>query len=213
MKTPSKSPGHPDERVVLAGSGRSEVRERASRFFAFAHTVRSGEEALKIVADLERDYHDATHVAYAWKAGTGRSVSERSSDAGEPSGTAGKPIAAAISSAGVTDVLVAVVRYFGGTRLGTGGLARAYRGAAEKALAAAGSKTIRRTVRVTVSCSFDRLGAARRLVRPPEVTLVGESFDPDPVLRLEVVASRAPRLLASLSQARLRYEVAPEDEK
>lgn len=210
MKTPS-TPA--DERVVLAGSGRGEVRERASRFFAFAHTVRSGEEALKIVHDLEREYHDATHVAYAWKTGTGRSVSQRSSDAGEPSGTAGKSIAAAISSAGVTDALVAVVRYFGGTRLGTGGLARAYREAAERALAVAGSKTVRRTVRVTVSCSFDRLGAARRLLRPPEVTLEGESFDPDPVLRLEVVASRVPRLLASLSEARLPYEVGPEDEK
>ena len=210
MKRPSRPQ---DERLVLAGPGRGEVRERASRFLAFAHPAGNGEEALKMVRDLEREYHDAAHVAYAWRIETGQSVSERSSDAGEPSGTAGKPITAAISSAGVTDVLVAVVRYFGGTRLGTGGLARAYREAAEKALAAAGSKTIRRTVRVIVSCSFDRLGAARRLVRPPEVTLAGESFDPDPVLRLEVVASRAPRLLASLSEARLRYEVASEDER
>jgi uncharacterized YigZ family protein len=210
MKTPS---GPPDERLVLAGPGRGEVRERASRFFAFAHPVGSGEEAAKIVANIEREHHDATHVAYAWKIGTGRSVSERSSDAGEPSGTAGKPIAAAMASAGVTDALVAVVRYFGGTKLGTGGLARAYREAAEKALNAAGRRSIRRTIRITVYCSFERLGAARRLVRPPEVTLAGETFDPEPVLRLEVVASRASELLASLSEARLRYEVAPEDER
>src|SRR5262249_58072036 len=100
----------------------------------------------------------------AREGGRGRCVPDRARGAGAEGERGDKPIAAAISSAGVTDVLVAVVRYFGGTRLGSGGLARAYREAAEKALAAAGSKTVRRTVRVTVSCSFDRLGAARRLV-------------------------------------------------
>ena len=202
MRTPS-----PDERTVPARPGRGEVREKASRFFAFAHPVATGAEAAAIVEGLKREYHDATHVAFAWKIGAGAALSERSSDAGEPSGTAGKPIAAAISSSGVGDVMVAVVRYFGGTKLGTGGLARAYREAAEKALAAAGTKTVREVVTVTVTCSYERLGAARRLVRPPDVTLAGETFDPDPVLRLEVAASRLPELLASLTEARLAYQV------
>jgi uncharacterized YigZ family protein len=202
MRTPS-----PDDRIVPAGPGRGEVREKASRFFAFAHPVSSAEEAARIVEDLEREYHDATHVAFAWKIGTGPSASERSSDAGEPSGTAGKPIAAAIASAGVADVVVAVVRYFGGTKLGTGGLVRAYREAADKALAAAGRRTVREVVRVTVTCTYENLGAARRLVRPPDVTLAGETFDPDPVLNFEVVASRLQGLLASLSEARLSFEL------
>jgi uncharacterized YigZ family protein len=203
MRTPS-----PDERSVPARPGRGEVREKASRFLAFARPVSTSEESAAIVESLRREYHDATHVAFAWMIGTGDSAAERSSDAGEPSGTAGKPIAAAIASAQVSDVLVAVVRYFGGTKLGTGGLARAYREAAAKALNAAGVRTVRETVRVTVTCSYDNLGAARRLVRPPEVTLVGETFDPDPVLLLEVAASRLPSLLASLSESRLRHEVA-----
>jgi uncharacterized YigZ family protein len=206
----SLPPRGPDELVVLAGPGRGGIRERASRFFAFAHPVTTAEEVAKVVHGLEREYHDATHVAYAWRTGSGPSLSERSSDAGEPSGTAGQPIAAAIASAGVTDTVVAVVRYFGGTKLGTGGLVRAYREAADRALAAAGRKTIRRTVRVTVTCSFDRLGAVRRLARPPDVTFVAESFDPDPVLQIDVSASRLPEILASLSEARVRYEVGEE---
>jgi len=204
MRKPS-----PDERVVPAGPGRGEVREKASRFFAFAHPVSSAAEAGAIVEGLRREYHDATHVAFAWKIGTGNSVSQRCSDAGEPSGTAGKPIAAAISSAGVCDIVIAVVRYFGGTKLGTGGLARAYREAAEKALAAAGARKVREVVRVTVTCSYENLGAARRLVRPPDITLAAETFDPDPVLQLEVAASRLPELVASLEEARLAHEISP----
>jgi putative IMPACT (imprinted ancient) family translation regulator len=117
MKKPSA-----DERVVAAREGRAEIRERASRFLAFASPVSSPGEAAQAVARLRREYHDATHVAFAWKIGSGATAAQRSSDAGEPSGTAGKPIAAAIASAGISDVLVAVVRYFGGTKLGTGGL-------------------------------------------------------------------------------------------
>jgi uncharacterized YigZ family protein len=192
------------------GPGRGEIRERASRFLAFAQPVSSAEDAAKFVEGLKREYHDATHVAYAWKIGTGGSVTERSSDAGEPSGTAGKPILAAISSAGVGDVTVAVVRYFGGTKLGTGGLARAYRKADEAALATAGRKTVVTKIRVTVTCPFDRLGSARRLVHPPEISLAAESFDPEPVLQLDVIASSLPELLEALGEARLPYEVGPQ---
>ena len=205
MKKHSQAPA--EELQVLAGPGRGEVRERASRFLAFARPISSAEEAAAILADLKRRYHDATHVAYAWKVGAGRSSAGRSSDAGEPAGTAGKPIAEAISSAGVGDALVTVVRYFGGTKLGTGGLARAYRAAAQRAIADAGLMAVHRTTRVLVTCSYESLGAARRLVRPPEVTLAGESFDPRPVLALEVFSSRLPELLASLDDARLTYEL------
>jgi len=91
--------------------------------------------------------------------------------------------------------------------LGTGGLARAYRAAAQRAIADAGLMAVHLTTRVLVTCSYESLGAARRLVRPPEVTLAGESFDPGPVLALEVFTSRLPELLASLDDARLTYEL------
>jgi uncharacterized YigZ family protein len=196
-----------DSRTVPAHEGRAEVRERASRFLAFVSPASTPEEAGGLLARLKKEYHDATHVAFAWKIGSGDSSRERASDAGEPSGTAGKPIAAAITSAGLTDVVVAVVRYFGGTKLGTGGLSRAYRQAAEAAIAAAEIKTVRETTLVTVKCSYERLGSARRLLRLPGVTLAGETFEPDPVLRLEVLPSRLPGLLAGLDEARLSYEI------
>lgn len=200
-----------DDRIVPAGKGRAEIRERASRFLAFAFPASDTEQAAGEVARLKKQYHDATHVAFAWKIGSGDSAVARSSDAGEPSGTAGKPIAAAIESAGIGDVAVAVVRYFGGTKLGTGGLARAYREAAGQAIAAAGTKTLRETSLVIVTCPYERLGAARKLVRPPGVVLAGESFEAGPVLRLEVLPSRLPDLLASLDEARLGYKVVRRD--
>ena len=200
-----------DSRTVPAHEGRAEIRERASRFLAFAAPAATPEEAAAFVARLKKEYHDATHVAFAWKIGSGGSARERASDAGEPSGTAGKPIAAAIAAAGVTDVAAAVVRYFGGTKLGTGGLSRAYRRAAEEAIAAADRKILRETVLVVVTCPFERLGSARRLVRPPGVALAAETFEPDPVLRLEVLPARLPRLLSDLDEARLPYEIRSRD--
>ena len=196
-----------DSRTVPAHEGRAEVRERASRFLAFVSPASTPEEAGASLARLKKEYHDATHVAFAWKIGSDASTRERASDAGEPSGTAGKPIAAAIASAGVTDVVVAVVRYFGGTKLGTGGLSRAYRRAAEAAIAAAARKTVRETVLVIVTCPYERLGSARRLLRLPGITLAAETFEPDPVLQLEVLQSRLPGLLTDLDKTRLRYEV------
>ncbi len=190
-----------------AHESRAEVRERASRFLAFAHPVSNPDEAAQAVARLKRQYHDATHVAFAWKIGSGDTAARRASDAGEPSGTAGKPIAAAIESAAISDVLVAVVRYFGGTKLGTGGLSRAYRAAAEGALAAAGRRIIRERSLVAVTCPYEKLGALKKLVRPPQVVLAAESFEASPVVRLEVFRSLLPALLAALEEARLSYEV------
>ncbi len=198
-----------DSRYGPAGEGTGEVRELASRFLAFAYPVSNADEAAEAIARLKRRYHDATHVAFAWKIGSGDAAARRASDAGEPSGTAGRPIASAIESAGLTDVLVAVVRYFGGTKLGTGGLSRAYREAAERALAAAGRVTRRETLQVLVTCPYEKLGSARRLVRPPDVALAGESFAETPVLRFEVLRSRLPALLAALDKERLSYEVVP----
>lgn len=198
-----------DERVVPAGEGTAEVRELASRFLAFAYPVSNPDEAVEAIDRLRRRYHDATHVAFAWRIGSGDAALRRASDAGEPSGTAGKPIASAIESAGVTDIVVAVVRYFGGTKLGTGGLSRAYREASGRAIAAAGRLARRETVAVLVTCPYEKFGSARRLVRPPDITLAGESFGETPLIRLEVLRSRLPALLAALDAERLAYELVP----
>jgi putative IMPACT (imprinted ancient) family translation regulator len=196
-----------DARLVPAREGRGEVREKASRFFGVAGPAVSAREAEAFVARLEREYHDATHVAFAWKVGSGGAAAARSSDAGEPSGTAGRPIAGAIASSGLTDVVVAVVRYFGGTKLGTGGLARAYREAAELALAGCGAATVYDTVRIETRPSHARAGAVRRLIDPPDVRLAGERFEPEPVLELEVRRSMLEATVARLTEERIAYAV------
>ena len=200
-----------DERLVPAREGRFELRERASRFLGLAVPCASASDADERLDGWRREFHDATHVAFAWRVGTESRLLARSSDAGEPSGTAGKPIALAIEAAALTDVLVGVIRWFGGTRLGTGGLARAYRAAAAGALAAAGSRVVADTRVVAVSCPWARIGVLRRLVRPPEITVVGESFGEEAVVRLAVFRSRVPAVAAALDEARLRYAVEGED--
>jgi uncharacterized YigZ family protein len=192
-----------DARLVPAREGRGEVREKASRFFGIAAFAASNVDAEALLARLRREHHDATHVAFAWKLAGGRGAALRSSDAGEPSGTAGRPIAGAIESSGLTDVVAVVVRYYGGTRLGTGGLARAYREAAEIALAACGSRTVYETVRLEARSTHARAGAVRRLLRPPEIRLLAERFDPDPVFELEVRRSIAESLEEALTEARI----------
>jgi uncharacterized YigZ family protein len=193
----------PDARLVPAREGRGELREKASRFLGFAAPAASSPQAEEFLQRLRREHHDATHVAFAWKIGGGRATALRASDAGEPSGTAGRPIAAAIDASGLSDVVAAVVRYYGGTKLGTGGLARAYREAAGLALASCGSRTVYETVRLEARCSYAHAGALRRLLRPPEVRLVSERFEPDPVFELEVRRSLADALEAALVEARI----------
>ena len=196
-----------DARRVPGNAGRGEVREMASRFLGLVFRVRSPEEAARALENLRREHYDATHVAFAWRIGAEPGVGVRVSDDGEPAGTAGKPILAAIESSGLTDVLAAVVRHFGGTKLGTGGLARAYRRAAEIALDAAGSETVYDTVLVEVRVPHAKTGLARRLIDPPSICLRAERFEPEPVLELEVRRSRLPALRGALEEARLEFRI------
>ena len=123
--------------TTLASPGADEIRIQRSRFLAEAHPIVSREDVTLVLDKMATRYHDSRHVCHGWCLGHDESVSEGRSDGGEPSGTAGEPILAAIRSAGVTDVAVVVVRYFGGIKLGTGGLGRAYRDAAKGAIDAA----------------------------------------------------------------------------
>ena len=194
-----------DARSVPAREGRGEVREKASRFFAFSTRAGTVAGAETFLDRIRREHHDATHVAFAWKIGEPAAPATRASDSGEPSGTAGRPILAAIEGAGLSDAVVAVVRHYGGTKLGTGGLARAYRLAAERALAAGGARTVYETVRLEVRCPHAKSGVVRRLVDPPAVRLAAERFDPEPVLELDVRRSRAATLEAALTEARIPF--------
>lgn len=125
-----------DSYLTVAIPGEGNFTEKRSRFLAFALHVENEEEAKRHLAELRKKYYDARHICYAYALGPD-GAQTRSNDDGEPSGSAGKPLLGQLRSFGVTFTLVAVVRYFGGVKLGTGGLAVAYKTAAAEALAAA----------------------------------------------------------------------------
>lgn len=122
---------------TLAGQGEAEIRVERSRFVALAAPVVDEAGARLLLAEQARRHHDARHVCFAWRGGPGSGGRELRSDAGEPAGTAGEPILAALRHAGLAEAVVVVARWFGGVKLGTGGLSRAYGAAAAAALAAA----------------------------------------------------------------------------
>lgn len=152
--------------------------ELRSKFLAFAHPVTTVEEAMALVEQYQKKFYDARHVCWAYMLGADRETF-RSNDNGEPSGTAGKPILGQINSLELTDVIVLVVRYFGGVKLGTSGLIVAYRTAAAEALANA--EIVDRTVDVEYTFNFEYpfMNGIMKVVREMEARIVGQSYDMD----------------------------------
>lgn len=151
-----------DEFRTIDAESRADVKIKASRFCASAFPVTSAAEFEKRLAAERKTTFDATHHCYAFSVGHPPAIVQRCNDDGEPSGTAGKPILLAILAHELTNVGVIVTRYFGGTKLGTGGLARAYREAADAALATA---TVRIEVLrdpLTLRFRYDELSAVMR---------------------------------------------------
>ena len=168
-------------------------------FIAFAVPVRTADEAKARVEAVQKEYYDARHVCYAYMLGPERK-DFRANDNGEPSGTAGKPILGQINSRGLTDVLVVVVRYFGGIKLGTGGLVAAYRTAASLALDQAETEV--RTVDETVTVAFEYpfMNDVMRIVKEESPDIVEQSYDTDCLMTLRIRRSAMPRLRARLSK-------------
>lgn len=159
---------------VPSGEARAELKEKGSRFLSVVRPAGDEGEARALLAELAEAHRDATHHCWAWRLGW--PPRERGADAGEPHGTAGEPMLQVLRGAELSDVMAVVVRWFGGVKLGKGGLARAYAGAVRAALAGLPSEVRRPTVRLALEVPFDRLGAVRRLVRPPVVTLEEEWY-------------------------------------
>jgi len=135
----------------------TELKEKGSRFIAYLRPVQNQAEAEAFISEISKQHYDATHNCYAWRLGLDQHESIRFNDDGEPSGTAGKPILQAINGHDLTNVAVVVTRYFGGTKLGTGGLVRAYGGAASAALEMAKRRQVYLTREVALSCNYSFL--------------------------------------------------------
>lgn len=152
--------------------------ELRSKFLAFAHPVSTVEEAMALVEQYQKKYYDARHVCWSYMIGADRETF-RSNDNGEPSGTAGKPILGQINSNELTDIIILVVRYFGGVKLGTSGLIVAYRTAAAEAIAAATIEE--RQVEATYDFSFEYplMTAVMKVVRDMNARILEQSYDMD----------------------------------
>jgi len=180
-----------------AGEGRAEIREKGSRFLSFVLPAADEAAARALLEDLAKRYPDATHHCWAWRLGS--PARERSADAGEPAGTAGVPILQVLRGAGLSDVLAVVVRWFGGTKLGKGGLARAYAAAAREALQGLPVAVRVPTVRIALEVPYERVGAVKRLIHPPEVELEGEEYGETARLVLSVQEDRRDALREALA--------------
>ena len=173
--------------------------ELRSKFLAFAHPVTTVDEAMSLVEHYQKKYYDARHVCYAYMLGHERLVF-RANDNGEPSGTAGKPILGQINSNELTDILIIVVRYFGGVKLGTSGLIQAYKAAAAEAIAAA--TIIEKTVDepITVTFEYTLMNQVMRIVKEETPDILAQTFDNQCQMTLSIRASLMPRLRDRLSK-------------
>jgi len=150
-------------------------KDRGSKFLAFAHPVCSVNDAKKIIENYKKEYHDARHHCYAYVIGPDKTIC-RLNDDGEPPGTAGKPILTQIISRNLTDVIVVVVRYFGGTLLGTGGLINAYKTASAEALNNA--KIIERNIEtpLIVRFPYSRMNTVMKLLNDTKANIRKQDF-------------------------------------
>jgi len=181
-------------------------KDRGSKFIAIASPVNSEEEIKEIIAYTRKKYHDARHHCFAWKLGMGDDR-WRLNDDGEPSGTAGNPIMGQIRSFELTNILIIVIRYFGGTLLGTGGLINAYRNAARDALENA------RIIKKTISCTYvlnfpyAAMNDVMKLIKEENLGQSEQVFELDCSMKVHFRASLEKRILKKFGLIeKLEYE-------
>ena len=174
-------------------------KEKSSKFLCFAYPVTTEEQIRERLEVLYKKYYDATHHCYAWRLGP-RGESFRANDDGEPSSTAGKPILGQLLSHEITDCLIVVVRYFGGTKLGVSGLIEAYKTSAAEVIAAA--EVVERTVdeRIEVRFSYMAMNEVMKIVKDLQPKIVDQCFDNLCTMTLTIRQSLSEQLLTRLSK-------------
>ena len=192
--------------IIFVAPAEGIYTEKRSKFIAIALPVRTVDEVKALLEEYQKKYYDARHVCYAYMLGPQRK-DFRANDNGEPSGTAGKPILGQINSNELTDILIIVVRYFGGIKLGTSGLIVAYKAAAAEALAAAEvvEKTVDECIRFWFEYPF--MNDVMRVVKEEGPEIVEQGYDMDCRMTLRIRSSLMPRLRARLEKVEtLRIE-------
>lgn len=188
-----------DSYLTIAQPGEAVYKERSSKFLAFAYPVSDEGEIKEILDGLRKEYYDATHHCYAWRLGA-NGEQYRCNDDGEPSGTAGRPILGQMLSRGITQCLIVVVRYFGGTKLGVPGLIQAYRDSAQAAID--NCTVIETTVDVRIGIEFPyvAMNDVMRIVKEENPRIEEQRFDNICSMRLSIRKSRAETLLGRLGK-------------
>lgn len=186
--------------IVRAGEGL--YKEKGSRFLSFAFPVSDVEEIKDILSEYRHRYYDARHVCYAYMLGADR-LNFRANDDGEPSGTAGRPILGQINSRNLTDVLVIVVRYFGGILLGTGGLITAYKQAAAEALDVAGIEERAVQHQLRVQFNYEHMNDVMRVIKEEDARVIDMAYETGCVITLCVAEVHRAGLLHRLDKLRV----------
>ena len=186
--------------------------EKRSKFISYAVPVRSVEEVKEELAKYRKEYYDARHVCWAYMLGPDRKTF-RAKDDGEPSSTAGKPILGQINSNELTDILILVIRYFGGIELGTSGLIVAYRTAAAEAIAAATIEERTVDEDITVVFEYPYLNSIMRIVKEDAPTVIAQKFDMDCEMTLRIRKGEAERLKNRLAKVETAYLKELDDER
>ena len=191
----------PDSYLTLASHGQAEIKIQRSRFIGLAWPAGDEDEARQALAEVGRRYHDSRHVCHAWRLGHTPDTVENRNDDGEPSGTAGEPILAAIRKRDLVDTVVLVVRYFGGIKLGTGGLQRAYGQAADLALDEASTREVLLGREFEVRFPYPFQKTLRHLLEPRRGRVLAEDYAADVTWRIWLPHSTWRDMAAALREA------------
>ena len=186
-----------DSYLTISGPAEAIYKERSSKFLTYAYPVETEEEIKELLDALRKQYYDATHHCYAYRLGP-QGEQFRANDDGEPSGTAGKPILGQLLSAKVTNCLVVVVRYFGGTKLGVSGLIQAYKESTAEVLAV--SNIIEKTVDkiITIDFSYISMNGVMRVIKEMNPHIEEQVFDNLCTMKLRIRESETDQLIAKL---------------
>lgn len=182
-----------DTYLTIAKTAEGYYTEKRSKFYAFAHHVQTVDEVKELQTLYKKKYYDARHVCYAYRLGPEGAVF-RANDDGEPSSTAGKPIHGALLSAGLTDIVVFVIRYYGGVNLGTGGLIIAYREATQDALSHAEVEVRQVEETYTYTFAYPQMNAVMKVVKDMQPRIVAQDFQTTCSITLSIRKSLMPQL-------------------
>ncbi len=185
--------------LTLASTSEGQYKEKGSRFISIAEPFSDTGSVKELLDQIRKKYHDARHHCYAYALGPG-GAEFRYNDDGEPSGTAGKPIYGQIQSFGLTNVLIVVVRYFGGVKLGTGGLIQAYRAAARDAIE--NGTIVEKTwnVRIRIRFGYERLNDLMKLIKDENAMVISQDFQMESTLVIEIRKSKLELMENKLSK-------------